>query len=462
MTRKRERPTWLLGGTLITQNAERAVLWNHNLRIEGRRITAISKKPPSAKELKGAQALKLGGRWVLPGFVQPHVHLCQTLFRNRADDLELLDWLSKRVWPLESGHTPETLYYTAVLGIHELLASGTTCILDMGTVRHTDSILEAVEQTGIRANVGKCLMDRPDTCDPRLLEDTAKALAEAETLFAEWDGRDDGRIQISYAPRFAVSCTETLMRRVGTLSREQGARIHTHSSENRKEIDLVRKLTGRDNVEYFKHLGLTGEKLVLAHCVWLSSEEKKILRDTGTHVAHCPSSNLKLASGVAPVPELLKMGVSVGLAADGAPCNNNLNAFQEMRLAALIHKPGSGPQAIRAQEALDLATLGGARCLGLQDEIGSLEEGKRADLFVYDPSDVSMWTGGFPNQKDPERDAAVISSLVYSGNAAHVEATWVDGRPVFEREQGLLNFNEYPRLPLLLEKAWSTVAKQLD
>jgi 5-methylthioadenosine/S-adenosylhomocysteine deaminase len=455
MTRKRERPTWFLGGTLITQNPKREVLANHHLRVEGRHITAISKKAPTAKELRGAQVLKLQGRWVLPGFVQPHVHLCQTLFRNRADDLELLDWLSKRVWPLESGHTAETLYYTAMMGIHELLASGTTCILDMGTVRHTDSILEAVEETGIRANVGKCLMDRPDTCDPRLLEDTAKALAEAETIFAEWDGRDDGRIRVSYAPRFAVSCTEQLMKRVGALSKEQGARIHTHSSENRKEIELVRKLTGRDNVEYFKHLGLASDKLVLAHCLWLSDTEKKILRDTGTHVAHCPSSNLKLASGIAPIPELLKMGVSVGLAADGAPCNNNLNAFQELRLAALIHKPGSGPQAIRAQEALDLATLGGARCLGLQEDIGSLEVGKRADLFIYDPSDISMWTGGLGEAE------TVVSSLVYSGNASAVEATWVDGRPVYEREQGLLNFSGYSRLPLQLEKAWKTVARQL-
>ncbi len=462
MALRKPRTTWLTGGVLITQNSKREVLWNHSIRIEGPRITAISKKAPTAKELRGAQVRRLDGRYVLPGFVQPHTHLCQTLFRNRADDLELLDWLSKRIWPLESGHTPEPLYYTAILGIHELLASGTTCVLDMGTVRHTDSILEAVEKTGIRASVGKCLMDRSDTCDPRLLEETGQALREAEALFALWDGRDDGRIRVSYAPRFAVSCTEKLMKRVGALAQEQGARIHTHSSENRKEVELVKKLTGRENVEYFRHLGLTSPKLVLAHCVWLSKEEKSILRDSGTHVAHCPSSNLKLASGIAPVPELLKMGISVGLAADGAPCNNNLNAFQEMRLAALIHKPGSGPQALNAQTALDMATLGGARCMGLQNEIGSLEDGKRADFFIYDPGNLTQWTGGMLEPKSPGRAEAVVSSLVYSGSSHAVESTWVDGQTVFERDPGLLNFTGYAKLPLQLEKAWKKVSRQLS
>ncbi len=459
--RRKERAIWLLDGVFFTQDSQRRVLWNHHLKIEGGRIVEIAAVKPTPARMKkeNAQVVKLSGRWVLPGFVQPHIHLCQTLFRNRADDLELLAWLSKRIWPLEAGHTPETLYLSAILGIHELLASGTTCILDMGTVRHTDAICEAVLDSGIRASVGKCLMDRRDTCDSRLVEDTAVALAEAEALFAEWDGQGDGRLRISYAPRFAVSCSEKLLRRVGDLAREQNARIHSHSSENRSEVDWVRKLTGHDNVEYFHRLGLTGDRLVLAHCIWLSAREKKILRDTGTHVVHCPSSNLKLASGLAPIPELLGMGVSVGLAADGAPCNNNLNAFTELRLAALIHKPGGGPRAVSAQQALDMATLGGAHAMGLSAEIGSLEAGKRADFFIYDPSDLSMWTGGMIDSSDVARDAVAISALVYSGQSSAVESTWVDGREVFDREQGILNYSDYARLPVALERAWKKVQR---
>lgn len=419
---KRSPETWVLNAVIYTQDEKRRVLKGH-LRIVDGKIAAITKTKP-AKIAKNAKVIDAEGLTVLPGFVQAHLHLCQTLFRNQADDLELLDWLSKRIWVMEAAHTEETLYASALLGIHELLASGTTAILDMGTVRHTESIFEAVRESGIRASVGKCLMDHPETTPESLREPTRDAISEAVALYQKWHRREDDRIRVSFAPRFVVSCTERLLTEVGRLARENGAIIHTHASENLKEIQLVKKLVNCENVEYLHQLRLTSPQLVLAHCIWLKPNEMQILQKTGTHVVHCPSSNMKLASGLAHVPEMRQLGINVALGADGAPCNNNLNQFQEMRLAALIHKPGAGPMAMRAQEVLDMATRDGAKALGWFDDIGSIEVGKKADLIGLNlqapentvPAHLTL---------DPE---AIASSIVYSCQPSHLRWTMVDGR----------------------------------
>jgi cytosine/adenosine deaminase-related metal-dependent hydrolase len=418
--------TWIVNGILFTQDKKRRAL-RANLQIVDGRIAAITSKAPNKKK-KGVTVIDAKGLTILPGFVQAHIHLCQTLFRNQADDMELLDWLSKRIWVYEAAHTEETLYTSALMGIHELLSSGTTCILDMGTVRHTESIFEAVRESGIRASVGKCLMDHPETTPEGLREPTRDAIAEARMLYDKWNGRENDRIRVSYAPRFVISCTEKLLIDVARLSREQGAVIHTHASENLKEIEMVKKLVQCENVEYLHQLGMTSKRLVLAHCVWLKPSEKKILETTGTHIVHCPSSNMKLASGFAHVPELLKRGVNVALGADGAPCNNNLNIFQEMRMAALIHKPGAGPMAMRAQEVLDMATLHGAQALGWQDDIGSIEVGKKADLVALNLQTIRN-TVPAGQETHPE---AIASSVVYSTSPSEVSWTMVDGKLVFK------------------------------
>jgi 5-methylthioadenosine/S-adenosylhomocysteine deaminase len=418
--------TWVLNGILFTQDRKRRAVRSH-LRIRDGRIDAITNRLPKNFAPR-SHLVDARGLTVLPGFVQAHVHLCQTLFRNQADDLELLDWLSKRIWRMEAAHTEETLRASALLGIHELLSSGTTCILDMGTVRHTEAILDAVRTSGIRASVGKCLMDHPKTTPPSLRETTAAALAEAKAIHAEWHGRENDRIRISYAPRFVVSCTEQLLTEVARLARDQGALVHTHASENLKEIQLVKSLVHCENVEYLHQLGLTSPQLVLAHCIWLKPNEKRILERTGTHVVHCPSSNMKLASGLAHVPELRSRGINVALGADGAPCNNHLDMFSEMRMAALIHKPGSGPKAMRAQEVIDMSTLNGAKALGWLDEIGSIEVGKKADLVALDLTTPFNW---IPERSrlDPE---TIASSIVYSSGPAQVSWTMVDGRMLYQ------------------------------
>jgi cytosine/adenosine deaminase-related metal-dependent hydrolase len=285
----------------------------------------------------------------------------------------------------------------------------------MATVRHTEAVLGAAEESGLRYTGGKCLMD---TGAKGLAESTGAALAETERLGLRWNGRDGGRIAYALCPRFALSCSERLWLGVRELSRRHGFRVHTHASENRAEVRLVREQTGRDNVAYFEHLGLTGERLVLAHCVHVNAREQALLARTGTHAVHCPGANLKLASGLQPLPSLLGRGVNVALGGDGPACNNTLDAFHEMRLAATLHLPRFGPRSVPAASVLAMATVNGARALGLADEIGSLEAGKRADLAVVDLSGPHC---------QPEGED-LHATLVYAARASDVTDVLVDGR----------------------------------
>ena len=306
-----------------------------------------------------------------------------------------------------------------MLGAAELLLGGTTAILDMETVRHTAAAFEALETIGIRATAGKCLMDAPGN-PAGLREPTDRALQESADLCEKWHGAAGGRLRYGFAPRFAPSCTGPLLRAVSDMAEKAGATIHTHAAETPVELDTVRRETGHDEIAYLDSVGISGPRAALAHCVWADKDDIAVLARQRTNVVHCPSSNLKLGSGVAPIPEMLAAGCRVGLGADGAPCNNRLDAFAEMRLAALIQKPRLGPDALPAAQVLELATLGGARALGLEAEIGSIETGKCADLTVLDLDGPHA---------QPE-DADLISRIVYSARAADVRHVIVDGRIV--------------------------------
>jgi 5-methylthioadenosine/S-adenosylhomocysteine deaminase len=362
------------------------------------------------------EILDASGCVVSPGLVQAHVHVCQTLLRGGADDLPLLDWLRQRVWPYEAALDERAMRAGARLAAAELLLGGTTAILDMGTVHEEDALADELAKCGLRAVIGKAMMDAGDGVPARLRESTRASLDESDRLRKSWEGAANGRIGWAYAPRFALSCSEELLREVGARVAD-GARLHTHASEQLAEVELVRRERGDDNIDYLSKLGLGGDRAVLAHCVHATAGERRRLASEGTHVAHCPSSNLKLGSGIAPIPEMLAEGIQVALGADGAPCNNNLDALQEMRLCALLHKPRVGPAGMTAKTALDLATLGGARALGLGDQIGTLAPGKKADLIVVD-----LQTPHAAPASDP------ISALVYAARAGDVRHVVVDGR----------------------------------
>jgi 5-methylthioadenosine/S-adenosylhomocysteine deaminase len=273
-------------------------------------------------------------------------------------------------------------------------------------------------------------MDTGQGLPAGLRESTRESIDESVRLAKAWHGAARGRLRYALGPRFALSCSDELLRAVAARARELGVRVHTHASESSAECDAVRQRTGQDNVAYLHSLGLTGPHCTFAHCVWLTSDEQRILRETGTVVCHCPSSNLKLASGIAKIPELLEDGVHVCLGADAAPCNNNLDLFLEMRLAALIHKPRAGALAMRPQAVLEMATLGGARALGLEAELGSIEPGKRADLTVLDLRSPHAMPAGDD----------VVAAIVYSASSADVRHVVIDGRVVM-RDRELLTLD---------------------
>src|SRR5689334_4549839 len=427
-------------GTLVTMDASNRIMRGDLLIAHGR-IAALGNTDQSADTVVDAS-----GCAVIPGFIQTHIHLCQTLFRGAADDLALIDWLKQRVWPMEAAHSPASIAASARLGIAELIKGGTTCALTMETVNHTGDVFKVVEETGFRATVGKCMMDKGDEVPTALQEQTANSIEESLSLLDEWHGKAGGRIRYCFAPRFAISCTRELLEKVGELARARGVMVHTHASENRTECELVQQESGLRNITYLDSVGLTGRHVALAHCVHLSNDEIKTQKTTGTNVVHCPSSNLKLGSGIAPIVTLLEEGVSVSLGADGAACNNRLDMFTEMRTAALLQKALHGPEVLPASRVLRLATLDGAKAMGLDSEIGSLEVGKRADVALVRLDRLHA---------TPVAD--VVSALVYSAETDDVDTVIIDGQVVM-LERRLLTVDESETIATAKRESESLVA----
>ncbi len=401
-------------GTLVTMDAKDSILRGDLLVVDGR-ITAVGATGKTADLVIDATDCA-----VLPGFVQTHIHLCQTLFRGAADDLSLIDWLKERVWPMEAAHTAASIRASARLGVAELIKGGTTCALTMETVNHTDEVFKVVEETGFRATIGKCMMDKGEGVPSALHEETERSVRKSVTLLETWHGKADGRIRFCFAPRFAVSCTRELLSQVAELARDRGVMVHTHASENRSECELVERETGMRNIAYLDSVGLSGRHVALAHCIHIDEQEMQILKRTRTNVAHCPSSNLKLGSGIAPITKMLETGISVSLGADGAACNNRLDMFTEMRTAALLQKVLHGPEAIPASRALRMATIDGANAIGIGDEIGSIEMGKRADLILISLARLEL----------TPRPVDIVSGIVYASQPSDVRTVIIDGQLV--------------------------------
>ncbi len=367
----------------------------------------------------GTELIDGSDMFTLPGFIQGHIHLIQTLLRHQADDLELLDWLKERTWPFEASLDGDGAQASAQLGAAELLLGGTTTICDFGTTHSHERVFKVVDEIGLRYIGGKTQMDQGDGVPAPLLEKTEDSLREVYDLGKKWHKASGGRILYAVTPRFAVSCTESLLRESVKLARENGWYLQTHSSENLGEVELVQKMTGRRNISYLNDLGFSGEDTILAHCVHVSDEEMALLQKTNTRVCHCPGSNLKLASGIADIPEMLKRNIPVMLGADGAPCNNRLSIFYEMSLAATLHKVKYGPRAMPAWKVLEMATVDAAKALRLDHEIGTLEIGKKADIVMISRNSLSM---------NPSGDGA--SQIVYGASPSDVENVFVDGKLV--------------------------------
>lgn len=394
-----------------------------DLCIEGGRIVGLG----VVEAQEGDTVVDCAGLTCIPGFVQTHLHLCQSLFRSLADDLRLEQWLKERIWKFEGALRHDTMRVSADIGLCELSLSGTTTLLDMGTVHHTDAVGEAVAHSGLRAFIGKAMMDEGDDIPASLRETTDDSVAESLALAARWHGAQGGRIQYAFCPRFALSCSTQLLRRTGEICASEGYILHTHSNETEWERSECQRRWQDTNIGYLHSVGLLGERAVLAHGVHFVDDERAILRDTRSCVTHCPSSNLKLASGIADIPLLWQWGIRVGLGADGAPCNNTMDAFQEMRLAAMIQKPIHGPTSMPARRVLQLATRDGAEVLGLEHDIGTVEVGKAADLVLLD---LRQPHHGIDGSAAEQLGGSVYARIVYAARPSDVRHVYAGGEPI--------------------------------
>ena len=397
----------ITGGTVLSMRSGDAPA-ARDVAIEGQRIAASA----------GGERIDASGCYVMPGLVQTHIHLVQTIFRGLAEELSLLEWLRDRIWPLEAAHDEASLRATARLGLLDLLATGTTTILDMGTTHGGDVIAAELVASGIRARFGQAMMDGGDGVPEGLRETTAASLDASARLATTWDGAGDGRLGYAYAPRFALSCTRELLEAVADITKRLGLTIHTHSNENIAERALIEGATKQAPTAYLDSVRLVTERSVIAHGVNLDEREVAILAQRGASITHCPSSNLKLGSGIADVRALRDRGITVGIGADGAACNNRLDGFDELRLAALLAASLHGPGALKAWDVLAIGTRDGARAMRMEEQIGTLEPGKKADVIVLDAARLAGPAG------DP------AARIVYGGGSRAVRDVIVDGRIV--------------------------------
>ena len=367
------------------------------------RIVAVGAEPD---ERARHDVIDAGGAYLLPGFIQTHVHLCQTLFRGYADDMPLLDWLRRRVWPMEAAHTPATLRASARLAASELLLGGTTTALTMETVHDTDVVFEALDEMGLRAVVGKCMMDSDQQVPKRLQEKTRASIDESVALRKRWDGKANGRLRAAFAPRFAVSCSRDLLEAVADLSVRDRVIVHTHASENRDEVDVVRRLSGgMSNLEYLADTGLATPQLCTAHCVWVTDSEQALLAERGRQGHALPQLELE-ARVRARAGRRDARARHLGLA------RRRRRGVQQpprhvRRDASRRHPAGRAPApgALTARDAVWMATREGARALGMDAEIGSIEPGKRADLILVDRQPYPSVTRSRPLVDAGLRDA---------------------------------------------------------
>lgn len=407
--------TMLLSGTVVSDAS--TVLENGGVVVADSAIAAVGDADTLREQYPDHR--ELAADIVMPGLVGAHVHSVQSLGRGLAEDCDLIDWLFDYVLPLEATLSGDEMAAAARLGYCELLESGTTTVVDHLSVSHADRAFEAAGEMGIRGLLGKAMMDR--RAPPALCEDTDAALGDSERLLQTYHGGYDDRIRYAVTPRFAVSCTEACLRGARQLADDYGVYLHTHASESQREIETVEADTGMRNIHWLEEVGLTGEDVLLAHCVLTDESERAVLDETGTSVVHCPSTNAKLASGIAPVTDYLDRDLTMGVGCDGPPANNTLDHFTELRQAGLLQKVDrQDATALPARTLFEMATVGGARAAGFE-RVGRLREGWRADVIGLS-TDVSRAT--------PLQD--IFAHLIYGARGSDVSFSLVDGDVVVE------------------------------
>jgi len=420
-------------GLVVTMNPRRQVFDKGAVVVKNKRIVAVGKSSELEKQYSAERVIDASKKIVLPGLVDCHVHLAQALIRGCADDVSLVEWLRERVWPLQGHYTKEDGEISALLCMLEMIKSGTTCFVE--SMLHTrygfDGIAEAVEKSGMRAILSKTVMDaagygaHDNIMHEGMVETKEQSLDEAVRMIRKWDGKADGRIHVWFGPRSPGACSPELYREVSQLAKEYHTGITIHLAEVREDVNYTKKEFNMLPVEFAKSVDLLGPNVLLAHAVWLISKEIRMLAESKTKVCHCPASNMKLASGVAKVPEMLQAGVTVSLGCDGGPSNNCYDMIREMKLAALLPKVHSlDPLVMPAESVIEMATVNGSEAIGLSNEVGAIVPGKKADIILVDFKKPHLTPMHNP-----------VSHVVYAANGSDVHTVIVDGEIIMENRE---------------------------
>ena len=396
-----------------------AVLKHHAVAITGGEIVDVLPASAAAQRYPGAQVIDLPDHAVIPGLINLHTHTAMTLMRGMADDLPLMAWLQHHIWPTESRVVnADFVHDGALLACAEMLRSGVTCFNDM--YFFPDAVAQAALQAGMRAVIGMIAVEFPSAYASDATDYLSKGMALRDTL------RDEHLLTFCLAPHAPYTVSDATFERIAIYAAELDVPVHTHLHETQDEIRESLKAHGMRPLQRLKNLGLLGPNLIAVHAVHLTPEEISLLAEQGCHVAHCPTSDFKLASGVAPIHTLMQAGVNVGIGTDSAASNNRLDMLAELRLAALLGKLGANDAAaIPARQALEMATINAARALGLDKKIGSLEKGKRADITAINLGALELAPCYHP-----------LSHIAYAAGREHVSHVWVDG--VLRVNQGQL------------------------
>ncbi len=425
-------------GYVLTLNPRREIIMDGALYIENDTIVELGKSA-DLKERKAELVIDAKNKLVMPGLVDTHVHLAQALIRGCADDVSLVDWLKKYVWVLQGNFTKNDGRVSAELCMAEMIRTGTTSFIEC--MIHTrygfDGIAKAVEKVGMRGSLSKIIMDSTGYADsadimyPGMVEDADACLKETDEMYTKWHGKADGRIQVWYGLRSLGAVTSELFRDVARRTREKKTRMTMHLGEVVDDVRYVKENFGTNLTTFVKNHDLLGPDMVFAHGIHFEDVELKVLAESKSNISHCPSSNMKLASGFAKIPQMLQSGVPVSLGCDGGPSNNTYDMVREMRLAALIHKSYVGdPLVVTAEQAIEMATIGGAVAMGINNSVGSLEPGKLADVIL-----INLHELGLTPHTNP------VSNLVYSGNGEYVDTVIVNGRLLMQHKR-LLTLDE--------------------
>ena len=414
----------VVGGTIVTMNARREIIENGAVAIKSDKIVAIGTRADLTRRFSARRTINATGKVIIPGLINTHTHAAMSLFRGISDDLDLQDWLTKYIFPAEAKNVNEAFVRAGTrLGLAEMIRGGTTTYCDM--YYFEDAVADESKKAGVRGVLGETIIDFP-VADNKT---NAEAMAYAEKFIKKWTG--DTLIVPAMAPHAPYTVSTEHLKAIRAMSDRLNAAVVIHVAETKKERDDIKNQYGDTPMDYLGKIGFLSNRVIAAHTIWITDEEIDLMKHFGVGSAHNPQSNMKLASGVAPVPAMLAKDVAVGLGTDGAASNNDLNMWEEMDTAAKLHKLTSkDPKTLPAEQAFEMATIRGARALHLDNITGSLEVGKRADIVIVDFDDLNQTP--FYN---------VYSHLVYATKANDVRTVIINGRVVM-LDRRLLTLDE--------------------